>query len=121
MFFAKPLIKESRHRFSLEKRFGFLVLVLTVALEAIAAIYGTIATGLEGHLGGRAAAITNDFEHLTVTTVRVLAVAASATASGATAGLVLEALVSKELLFGRGEYELGTAIAASQGFVFKHG
>ena len=44
---------------------SFLVAVLTLGLEALAAVHGTIATGLEGHLGGAAAAVADHFVHLT--------------------------------------------------------
>lgn len=98
-----------------------LVLALTVALEAITAVDRTVSTGLEGHLSGSAAAIADYFVHLTVRTAGVLAVAAGRTATGATAGLVLESLVRKELLFRSGKYEFGAAVTAGKGLVFKHG
>lgn len=98
-----------------------LILALAVALEALAAVHRTVATGLEGHLGGSAATIADDFIHLTIATTGILAVAAGTAARWATAGLILEPLVSKELLLGRGENELGAAIPAGKGFVFKHG
>ena len=77
-----------------------LVLALAVALEAIAAVDRTVAAGLERHLRGRSATITDDLVHLPVAPVGVLAVTASTAASGAAARLILEALVSKELLLG---------------------
>ena len=96
-----------------EKTDILLVLALAIPLETVAAVDRTVATGLERHLRGRSAAIADDFVHLAVTTVGVLAVAAGATASGAAARFILEALVSKELLLGRRENELGATIAAS--------
>jgi len=89
-----------------------LILVLTVALEAVAAVYGPISAGLEGHLGGGSATIANHFIHLAFATIGVLAVAAGAAATGAAAGLVLEPFVSKELLLRSGKNELGATITA---------
>ena len=94
------------------------ILVAGVLLaEAIAAVDRTIATGLEGHLGGDAAAIANHVIHLALAAVVVPAVG---TAAGATARLVLEAFFSVELLFRSGEGEFGAAFAASKGFVGVH-
>lgn len=99
-------------RIRFRKTVMLLVLALAVAFEAIAAVHRAVATGLERHLRGGATTVTNDFVHLAITTVGVLAVTASTAASGATARLILESLVSKELLLGTGEHELSTAIAA---------
>ena len=85
---------------SLVKRETILVLALAIALKAITAVHGAIATRLEGHLGGGAAAVADHFIHLPLPAAGVLAVTAGTAAGGATAGLILESLVSKELLFG---------------------
>jgi len=90
----------------------FLVLRLTVALKALAAIYGAIATGLERHLRGYTAAIANNFVHLPFSTVRVLRRAASGAACGAAAGLILKSLVSKKLLFAGREQEFLSTVPA---------
>jgi len=88
----------------------FLVLRLTVTVEAITAINGAIAARLEGHLRGYAAAIANHFVHLPLTAAGVLRCTTSRAAGGATAGLILKAFVSKELLLAGREHEFLTAI-----------
>ncbi len=100
-----------------------LIAALTVRIEALTAEYGTISAGLERNLSGTAAAIADHVIHLTLATVVVLAIGLTTgcTASRATAGLVLEALVSIELLLGSGEYELVAALTAYQSLVFEHG
>ena len=72
----------------------------TVLGEAFTAVHGPISTGLEGHLGGAAAAVADHFVHLAFTAVATVLTAGGA-AGGAAAGLVLEALVSVELLLGQ--------------------
>ena len=101
---------------------SFLVAVLTLGLEALAAVHGTIATGLEGHLGGAAAAVADHFVHLTgaIVVAAVLGTTGSA-ASGAAGGLILEALLGEESLLGSGEVELGAAVTAGQGLILVHG
>ena len=101
-------------------RFYRLVLRLTVALKALTAVYGAISAGLEGYLRGNATAVTNHFVHLTFATVGVLRSAAGGTACRAAAGLILESLISKKLLFAGREQEFLTTVPARQGFVFKH-
>ena len=96
-------------------------LVLTVLGEAIAAVHGLIATGLEGNLGGAAATIADHFEHLAFATVVVAIGTTSGAASGAAAGFVLEALFGVESLFRSGEGEFLTAFTASQSLVLIHG
>ena len=109
------------------KQTGFIMLQLiaglTVRFEAVTAVYGTIAAGLEGNLGVAAATIADNVKHLTLGAVNVLIVllTASRAASGATAGLILEALVGEELLLGSGEHELIAASTAYQSLVFVHG
>ena len=78
--------------------------------EALAAVYGTIGLGLEGNLGLAAAVSAGSGEELTGTTGSVLA---SITAVLAALGLVLEALLSVELLLTSGEHELVAALFAN--------
>ena len=95
--------------------------VLTLGFEALAAVHGTISAGLEGDLSLTAAAIADHGVHLAgAIAVAVLSPTGSA-AGGAAAGLILEALLSKELLLAGGEHELIAAVTAGQGFVFVHG
>ena len=91
-----------------------------MSLEAIAAVHGAISTGLEGHLGGAAAAIADHFVHLTGAIVAAVGVAASSAASGAAAGLILEALLGEESLLGSGEHEVLAAVTALQRLVLIH-
>jgi len=99
----------------------FLVLAaLAITLEAVAAINGTIATGLERHLGSRATTVADHFIHLTLATAGVLSRTTRRPASGATGGVVLKALIREELLLACGEYELSATVAARQGFVLIH-
>ena len=96
---------------------------LTLLLEAGAAVDRTITAGLEGNLGGTAAAIADYIVHGTIG-VAVLVAAGSTTgsaASGATAGLVLEALLGEESLLGSSEHEFGAAVTAGQSLVLIHG
>jgi len=101
-------------------RDSLVLAALTIALEALAAVNGTIATGLERHLCGGAATVADYFVHLTLATVGVLRGTARGTASGATTGLVLKALVGEKLLFAGGEYELCATVTAGQRFVLIH-
>jgi hypothetical protein len=95
--------------------------VLALRFEALTAVDGTISAGLERYLGLTAAAVTDHGEHLPGgTTVAVLSTAGSA-AGRAAARLVLEALLSKELLLAGRENEFVAAVTAGQGFVFVHG
>ena len=92
-----------------------------VGLEALAAEYGAIASGLEGHLSGLAAAITNHVVHRTIGTAGgAILLTAGGAARGATAGLILEALVGVELLLAGGEDEFVAALTALEGLVFEH-
>ena len=83
--------------------------VLTHLSEAGAAVHGTVALGLEGHLGLAAALGTDSGEVLTGTTGCVLA---SVAAGLAALGLVLEAALSVELLLTGGEHKLVAALFA---------
>ena len=91
--------------------------------EALAAIDRAILPGLEGNLRGAAATDADHFIHLTLAAVAVATVllTAGGTASRAAAGLILEALVSIELLLRSGENEFRAALTALQGLVFEHG
>ena len=103
-----------------QKTLCFLVLV-AVALEALTAVHRTIALGLEGHLGGGTAAVADHFVVLTLGAAGILAVAASGAALMAAGRIVLEALVSEELLLRSAEHEFLAAITAHKSLVFKHG
>ena len=83
--------------------------VLTHLSEAGAAVHGTVALGLEGHLGLTTALGTDGGEVLTGTTGCVLA---SVAAGLAALGLVLEAALSVELLLTGGEHKLVAALFA---------
>ena len=96
------------------------LVLVAVGFEASAAVHRTIALGLEGHLSGGAAAVADHFEVLTLAAVGVLG-ATGSTALVATGGIVLEALVSEELLLRGGEHEFLAAITAYESLVFKHG
>ena len=99
-----------------------LVAALTLRLEACAAVNRTVTAGLERHLSGLAAAIADHIVHLALATVgATIGLTAGCTASRATAGLILEALVSIELLLGSGENEFCAALTAYQSLVFEHG
>ena len=78
--------------------------------EALAAEYGTVGLGLEGHLCLAAAACASSGEELTGATGIVLA---SITAGLAALGLILEAALCVELLLTGGEHELLAAIFAN--------
>ena len=96
------------------------ILILTLGLEALTAVDGAISAGLEGHLGGAAAAVANHFVHLALTAVATVLTAGGA-AGGAAAGLVLEALFGVERLFGSSEHEFVAALTAGEGLVLIHG
>ena len=92
-----------------------------VGLIALAAVNGTVASGLEGHLGGLAAAITDHVVHGTVSAgSATVLLTASLTAGGAAAGFILEALIGVELLLAGGEDEFVAALTALEGLVFEH-
>ena len=78
--------------------------------EALAAEYGTIGLGLEGHLCLTAATSAGSSEELTGATGVVLA---SVTAGLAALGLVLEATLCVEFLFTGGENEFLAALFAN--------
>ena len=78
--------------------------------EAIAAVNGTIALGLEGNASFLAAACANSGEVLTGTASSVLA---SVTAGLAALGLVLEAALCVEFLLTGSESELVAALFAN--------
>jgi len=91
--------------------------------KAITAVDGPVTTGLERHLGGSATAIANYFIHLAIAAASApaITIAFVGPAGRAAAWLVCEALLGKESLFRAREYEFGTAITASKGFVCVHG
>jgi hypothetical protein len=83
--------------------------VLAHLSEAGAAVNGTIALGLEGHLGLAAALSADSGEVLTGTAGSVLA---SVAAGLAALGLVLETALCVELLLTGGEHELFATLFA---------
>ena len=94
-------------------------------LEAVTAIDGLVAAGLEGNLGGTAASIAYGAVHLTGGASPVIASAAGialvGAAGGAAARLVGEAFFREESLFRSGEGEFCAAVTAYQGLVGVHG
>ena len=88
---------------------GFTSVLIAHLGEALAAVNGTIALGLEGNLGLATASGANSSEVLTGTASSILA---SVTAGLAALGLVLEAALCVELLLAGGEHELATALFA---------
>ena len=76
--------------------------------EALAAVNGSVITGLEGNLSLAAAACAYSCEHFTLSSAVLLSV----TASLAALGLVLEAALRIELLLTGGEHELLAALFA---------
>ena len=102
--------------------FALLIAAGLLSLEASAAIYRTISAGLEGNLSGLTAAVADHIIHLTIAGAGSAVLGATLRAAGgAAAGLVLETLVSIELLLGSGEYEFVAALTAGQSLVFEHG
>ncbi len=81
-------------------------------LEALAAIYGSVAGRLESELCFTAALAAGSNKVLALASFSILFLVA---ASLAALGLILEALLSIESLFAGGEYEFLTAISAGEG------
>ena len=93
-----------------------------LSVEALTAEHGTVATGLEGHLGGLAAVRSHHDIHLSGSGCTVAALGATSRAAlRAARGLVHEALLGEESLLGRGEHEFLAAVAADKRFIFVHG
>ena len=95
-------------------------------VEAVAAVDGAIATGLEGDLGLLAALSADGRMHLPWATAETTAAAAAATirpaglpARGATSGLVRIALLLEEVLLARGERERLSTVLAGERLVCK--
>ncbi len=93
-------------------------------VEAVAAVHGAIATGLEGDLGLLAALSTDRRKHLPWATAETTAAAATIRpaglpARGATSGLVRVALLLEEVLLARGERESLSTVLAGEGLVLK--
>lgn len=98
-----------------------LITALTLRLEACTAIYRAISTGLERNLSGLSATIADHVIHLTLATIgATILLTTRRTASGATTGLILETLVSIELLLGSGENKFCAALTANQSLVLEH-
>ena len=92
--------------------------------EALTAVDRLVTAGLEGHLGGAAASVTNCIIELAgaiiASVVPAIAIAAIRAAGRAAARLVGEALFSKESLLRSGKGEFGATVAADQSFVSIH-
>ena len=82
-------------------------LILLHLSEALAAVNGSVLSGLEGDLCFLAAVSANSVIHLPALSGRILS---CVTAILAANGLVGEAFLSKKLLLACGEYELISAI-----------
>ncbi len=95
------------------------VLLSAHRVEALTAVHGPIAPGLEGHLGELAAVGAGHFIHLTGA-VAVLITAGSA-AGGAAGGLIHKALLGEERLLRSGEHEFLAAVTANERFILIHG
>ena len=100
-------------------RFSRFSVLGTILLEAIPAVHGPIAAGLEGHLGSSAAAVADDFVHLTFAAIAAILPTGS-TASGAPTGFILETLFGVESLFGSGEHEFVATFTAGERLVLIH-
>jgi hypothetical protein len=87
--------------------------------KALAAVYGTILSRLEGNLSGLSAFGADGIMHL-ARTAGSAAGLPGLTAGLAAGGLVLESLFGVEFLFTGGENELSTTVLAYQRFVFVH-
>ena len=101
--------------------FRCLEAILTLRVEAGAAIDRTVSAGLERNLGGLSATVADHIVHLALSASTAVVRAAGGTASGAATGLILEALVGIELLFRSGENKFRAALTAYQSLVFEHG
>ena len=92
-------------------------LVALMLLEAGAAVDGPVVTGLERNLGGGTAVCAHGVKHF------ALAIAGGLPGSSAVLaadGLILEALLSVELLLASRKDEFLTAILTNQCLVFEH-
>ena len=88
-----------------------------VVLEAVAAVDGTVVSGLERDLGGRPALRADRVKHLTVVAACGFAACAAVLAAN---GFVLESLLRVKLLLAGRKDEFLTAILAYQCFVLEH-
>lgn len=94
-----------------------------LSTETIAAVNGAVIAGLERNLAGFAAIGANGVVHLTVTATATTGAGsplAGVTARFAALGLIVEALLSKELLLSGCESELLSAILADDCLVLEH-
>lgn len=95
--------------------------MLKLLAEAIAAVDGAIPTGLKGNGTGVAALSTNSLKHGALATGTGCDTLAGVTAGLTALGLIVEALLSVELLLSCGEGELLTAVFANDCLVLEHG
>ena len=95
--------------------------MLLLSFIALTAVNGPVSAGLERNLGFASAAITDHCEHLAGGSAVPILRTAGSTARRAAAGLILEALLRKKLLFTGRENEFVATVAAGQSLVFVHG
>ena len=95
----------------------FCLVLLSSLRKALAAVHSLAFGRIEGHFRFLTALSANRNEHLAGTLGGVLS---GITASLASLGLILEALLCIELLLTGGEHEILAAILAFQRFVLKH-
>ncbi len=93
---------------------------LTLCFKARAAVHRTITTGLEGHLSGTSATVTDYFIHLAGSIAIAILSTARSTACRAAAGLILESFFSEKGLFTGRENEFVATVTANQSLVFVH-
>jgi hypothetical protein len=100
-------------------KFSILVQLLSClhCCKAFAAVYRSVAVGLERNLGSLAAVSANSFKHLSGSLTCILASIATGLAS---LGLILEALFSIEFLLACSENEIVSAVLALQCDVLIH-
>lgn len=98
-----------------------MLLRLSSVREALAAKYRAVISGLERNLAGSSALGTNSVVHFTRCSLRTAARSLTGIAAGLAAlRFIGETFFGVESLLIGGEYELGTAIFASDNFVVVH-
>jgi len=98
-----------------------MLLRLSSVREAVAAKYRTVISGLEGNLAGSSALSADSVEHFAGCSLRTAARSLTGIAAGLAAlRFIGETFFGVESLLISSEYELGTAIFASDNFVVVH-
>ena len=103
--------------FRLIKPYRQRLLLLLQCCKALAAVYRSVAGGLEGNLSFLAASCANSGEELSL---RLSGVLSCIAASFASLGLVLEALLCIEFLLACGENKFSAAILTDQFLILIH-